>query len=45
MPSYHVWTVGWQMNMSDSAGLGAGLNGMGLDVSHRVDKQAKIYER
>ena len=32
MPSYHVWTVGCQMNMSDSERLGAGMSGLGLDV-------------
>ena len=32
MPSYHVWTVGCQMNISDSERLGAGLTGMGLDL-------------
>ena len=31
MPSYHVWTVGCQMNMSDSERLGAGMTGLGLD--------------
>ena len=30
MPSYHVWTVGCQMNMSDSERLGAGMTGLGL---------------
>ena len=30
MPSYHVWTVGCQMNMSDSERLGAGMAGLGL---------------
>ena len=33
MPSYHVWTVGCQMNMSDSERLGAGMTGMGLDLA------------
>ena len=31
MPSYHVWTVGCQMNMSDSERLGAGMTGLGLN--------------
>ena len=35
MPSYHVWTVGCQMNMSDSERLGAGMSGLGLDL---IDK-------
>lgn len=33
MPSYHVWTVGCQMNMSDSERLGAGMTTLGLDHS------------
>ncbi len=32
MPSYHVWTVGCQMNMSDSERLGAGMTGLGLGI-------------
>ena len=31
MLSYHVWTVGCQMNMSDSERLGAGMTSLGLD--------------
>ncbi len=31
MPSYNVWTVGCQMNMSDSERLGAGMTTLGLD--------------
>ena len=33
MPSYHVWTVGCQMNVSDSERLGAGMAGLGFNSS------------
>ncbi|MCI0888873.1 MAG: tRNA (N6-isopentenyl adenosine(37)-C2)-methylthiotransferase MiaB, partial [Chloroflexi bacterium] len=31
MSSYHVWTVGCQMNKADSERLGAGLEQLGLE--------------
>ena len=37
MPSYNVWTVGCQMNMSDSERLGAGMSGLGLDLCDKPE--------
>ncbi len=41
MPTYHVWTVGCQMNKADSERLGAGLEGLGLDWTDNP-KQADV---
>ncbi|MFN8556187.1 MAG: tRNA (N6-isopentenyl adenosine(37)-C2)-methylthiotransferase MiaB [Dehalococcoidia bacterium] len=32
MPRYHIWTVGCQMNVADSAKLGAGLDRLGYEA-------------
>ena len=41
MPTYHVWTVGCQMNKADSERLGAGLESLGLDWADNP-KQADV---
>ena len=37
MPTYNVWTVGCQMNMSDSERLGAGMSTLGLDQTEAAE--------
>src|SRR6266545_1603213 len=35
---YHIWTVGCQMNVADSAKLGAGLDRLGHEAVDRPDE-------
>ena len=37
MPRYHIWTVGCQMNVADSAKLGAGLDRLGFEPVEEVE--------
>ena len=37
MPKYHLWTVGCQMNVADSAKLGAGLDRLGWQPAELLD--------